>query len=243
MISFRKLKNQKGRLIAYDGQGEPLFLYEDSETNKSKFVEGENLFPAVSDTPDRILVSGPSGSGKSTWVGNYLAEYRVRFPKNKIFIFSSIQEDSPLDRHKPVRIDLGELSDEGTELDPEYLRDSCVVFDDVDTIAEKKQRDAVLSIRDFLLEQSRHFSIHLVCTTHVLLNYRCTRRLLNEATGVVLFPKSGNAYQITQFLKQYIGMSKKEIDYFLRGDPSSRWRMVVKTFPIYVLSENECYLV
>jgi hypothetical protein len=135
------------------------------------------------------------------------------------------------------------FSDPEMELDPEEtFTESMVIFDDVDTICDNALRKDVLALRDFMLEQSRHYDTHLICTTHILMNGASTRRLLNEGSKYVVFPNS-NAYQISNFLKRYIGLQSGSIDKFLNSDRESRWKMISRDYPLYVLSRHEIYAV
>jgi predicted AAA+ superfamily ATPase len=238
MISFKKKSG--GKLIAMDGKI-PIYLYQNEI--KRSHVKTTNAFPAVDPKSDRILVSGPSGAGKSTWVGEYGRLYRKKFPNRSIFVVSSIEKDESLDRLKPIRIGMDSFGNPDGEIDPEStFTNSLVIFDDVDTICDNALRKEVLALRDFMLEQSRHYNTHLICTTHILMNGQATRRLLNEGSKYVVFPNS-NAFQIANFLKRYIGLQTKSIDRFLNSDRESRWKMISRDYPLYVLSKHEIYAV
>lgn len=238
MITFKK-KNGTKR-IATDGDV-PIFLNQNS-TQISE-VKGKDIFPDVDPKSERILVSGPSGAGKSTWVGRYAAKYKRKFPKRPIYLISSIQSDAVLDRLKPVRVDMEMFDNPDAELDPEEsFTKSLVIFDDVDTICDRKLRNSVLALRDFMLEQSRHYQTHLICTTHILMNGQATRRILNEGSKYVLFPNS-NSYQITNFLQRYIGLQKRSVDRFLNEDRGSRWKLISRDYPLYVISKHFVYAI
>lgn len=238
MISFKKKSN--GKQIATDGKV-PIYLYQ-NEIKRSR-VNTTSAFPSVDPKSDRILVSGPSGAGKSTWVGEYGRKYKKKFPKRAVYVISSIANDAVLDKLKPIRIDMEMFSDPEIEIDPEEtFTNSMVIFDDVDTICDNVLRKEVLSLRDFMLEQSRHYDTHLICTTHILMNGASTRRLLNEGSKYVVFPNS-NAFQISNFLKRYIGLQSASIDRFINSDRESRWKMISRDYPLYVLSKHEIYAI
>ena len=240
MISHKKYKGKKGRLIGYDDK-ESIYLYEDEDKRNSPF-EGDDIFPSIPNDYDFVLIGGPSGSGKTVWASKYIAAYKKKYKKRPIYVISSINEDPALDKYNVIRLNLEDcFGDPDYEIDPESMKDSLVLFDDVDTLTSKKLRDNVLTFRDFLLEQGRHFNIHLINTVHILLNYKATRRLLNESTKVVIFPKSGTSYQIKTFLQTYCGFMKEQITHFFKSDNKSRWKMVSKTYPLYVMSQHEIY--
>ena len=71
-------------------------------------------------------------------------------------MFSSLPEDESLDDVKPQRIKLDRsIYEEPIEV--EELKDSVVVFDDIDVISDKKIRDAVYNILNKVLEIGRPF--------------------------------------------------------------------------------------
>lgn len=238
MITFKK-KNGTKR-IATD-KDVPIFLNQNS-TQISE-VKGSDIFPDVDPKSERILVSGPSGAGKSTWVSRYAAKYKRKFSKRPIYLISSIASDAVLDKLKPIRVDIDMFYDEEHEIDPEEsFTKSLVIFDDVDTICDRKLRNKVLALRDFMLEQSRHYQTHLICTSHILMNGQQTRRLLNEGSKYVLFPNS-NAHQISNFLQKYIGLQKRSVDRFLTEDRESRWKLISRDYPLYVISKHFVYAI
>ena len=161
------------------------------------------------------------------------------FKDDDIYLFSSITHDKALDKHDPTRIILdNDLINDPIE--PSELENSLVIFDDTDTIRERNMRKYLEVLRDWLLEQGRHFKIRMLITSHLLSNYSSTRRILNEATGVVVFPKSGSGtYHIKNFLKTYCGFDKSQIKKFV--NLPSRWVMVYRSYPQYVIYEKGCY--
>ena len=192
------------------------------------------------ETRSVYYIGGPSGSGKSFFTGLYLEQYKRAYPKNKIYIFSRVNFDESLDIYDPVRIIINEelLEDPITA---EELENSCCVFDDIDTIADDKLATCIQKLRDDLLEVGRHHNIDMLCTSHLLMNYKKTRQLLNEATHFVFFPKSGSSYHIERLLKVYCGMDKKNTEMIM--SLPSRWVCISKTYPVYALYQHGCKLI
>jgi hypothetical protein len=184
-------------------------------------------------------VAAPSGAGKSTWIANYCAQVRELVPDKKIYIFSRLDSDPALDPLKPTRF----LIDEDLVADPPTpsdFKDSIVIFDDIDTIPDKKAMECVQKLRDDLLETGRHEDVTVVSTSHQVMNYKKTRTLLNEASAVVLFPKSGSAYHIGRYLKTYAGFDK-DMCKKIMGLPS-RWFMHYRMAPQFILHEHGAML-
>lgn len=188
---------------------------------------------------EKIYVSAPSGAGKSTWVGKWMKEYRKMFKDDEMYVFSAIDEDKPLDKNKPTRITLDdELINDPIE--PSEIPNSLVIFDDTDTIRDRKMSIILAVLRDYILEVGRHFDIRMLITSHLLSNFQHTRRILNESTAVVVFPKSGSGvYHIKRFLQTYAGLDKNEIKKFL--NLPSRWVAIYRSYPQYVIYEKGVY--
>lgn len=213
------IKNKKNKeIIIYDGEIQVLPKYGEREC---------------------IYVAGPSGSGKSTYIANYASEYKRLYPKNKVFIFSRVANDECIDRLNPTRII---LNDELIEdpISPDELSNSLVIFDDTDTIPNKKLKDAITSLKNDLLETGRHEDIYVAITSHLISNYRETRTVLNEAHSITVFPQGGSTYSIKYVLKNYGGMDKNDIQKAITLP--SRWITLKKTFPQAIIYSKGIYL-
>jgi len=146
-----------------------------------------------------------------------------------------LPEDSSIDPLKPKRIRI----DESLYEDPipiEEFANSCVIFDDVDCISDKKIKEAIYAIMNKILEISRHFSTSCIVTNHLPTDGRATRRILNEAQSVVYFPHSaGN--KIRYLLENYVGVDKKQIGRFKRMN--TRWTCIYKNYPMVYMTQHE----
>lgn len=230
---------------------------------------GADLFTIMSPSPDPtmksrrqrdvIFISAPSGSGKSTWAGQYARSYqstpgwvdepisecaRPRRSVARVVVFSAVKEDPAFEGVKLKRVCFEDLVDEDGEpndiLEIEDLSDSLVIFDDIDVIANKKLKKWIQDLRNRCLEIGRHHNINLICTTHQLMNYNETKILLMEATKVVVFPKSGSEAQIKRYLKTYADFTPDAIKKLFKLN--SRWVMINKSAPRYVLHAGGVYL-
>lgn len=214
--------------------------YVDNKKDKEIIIHDGEVMPLpMKDTRECIYVAGPSGSGKSTYISNYAKNYKKMFPKNKIFVFSRVDEDNCIDKLDPIRIKIDEelIND---PIDPKELSDSLVIFDDTDTIPNKKLKDAVNQLKSDLLEVGRHGNTYVAVTSHLLTNYKESRTILNEAHAITLFPGSGSSYSIRYVLKNYGGLENKDIDKILRLP--SRWITFRKLYPQLILYAKGMYL-
>ena len=210
-------------------------------TKKELVIHDEGIVQALPnyENPERSYIAGPSGSGKSTYVSRHLEQLKKVYPKRDIFLFSDVAEDDVLDKLKPMRVKLDEAFLD-TEITPESLKDSIVIFDDIDSIENDKIKNKVGKLRDTLLKRGRHEDISVVVTNHMLTDYKHTRTVLNEVNSITFFPKSGSSHSIQYMLKTYVGLSAKQIQNIFKLP--SRWITVYKHYPMYVVYEKGIYL-
>lgn len=230
------------RLVSVAPQGEV-----DPQTDKTLCnvnLPDDAKFQIVPDTKkerDILYITGASGSGKSTFTVGYLEQYKKKYPKNPIYVFSALKEDETLDKVKGLkRIKIGpNLVAEPITIDD--LKDSCCVFDDIDVIGDKKQREAVYRTLNEILECGRHSATSCLVTNHLPTNKGDTRRVLNEAHVVVYFPHSGSVRGINYLLQDYVGLSKIEIDGIKRLP--TRWCAIFKNYPQIIMTERNMWFV
>ena len=185
-------------------------------------------------------VTGSSGSGKSYWTKNYIAEYHRLYPKRSVYLFSALDEDKTLDKLKYIkRIKLsGEFLTD--TIDVQIFKDAMVVFDDTDTIDSKFIRQKVYSILGQVLQTGRHFNIDCVYTSHLATDKNNTKLILAETHAVTIFPTGLGGRSIKYLLEQYFGLDKIQVQRIKKL--KSRWVTILKTYPMCVVSEKECYL-
>lgn len=216
------------------------------ETKKIKIQDGGSIIPIINldridnEKVNHIYICGPTGSGKSHYLSRYL-KYIIKHCKEKnIFLFSDVDHDKELDKHKQIKRIL--LNEEVYEnpIKPEELADSVCVFDDIDSIPDKKIKSAVETLRDSLLKRGRHENIQVISTAHLLTDYRNTRVVLSESSQVCFFIKSGSSNGINYLLKKYIGLNNKQIEYIF--NLPSRAVCIYKNYPQMVISDKEIYI-
>jgi hypothetical protein len=161
--------------------------------------------------------------------------YKKKYKDREIYMFSSLNEDPSLDKIKPKRFKIDD-SLWKDPMEPEDLKDSVCIFDDIDVISERKIQEAVYNILNKVLEIGRHFNITCIITNHLPTNGRDTRRILNEAHAYVYFPHSAGG-KIKYLLQEYLDIDKKMIKYF--KSCNSRWCCIFKNFPQAYMLEHE----
>jgi predicted AAA+ superfamily ATPase len=204
--------------------------------------EKEGKFQQIPDTHTErqiLYITGASGSGKSTYTANYVKLYKKMFKNNDVFVFSALKDDESLDVIKPKRIDINDrLVTEPIKV--EEFKDSCVIFDDIDVISNKRQRDAVYTLLNEILETGRHFKITCVITNHLATAGKDTRRVLNECHSVTYFPHSGSNVGLKRLLVDYLGLDKNTIGKIKKS--KSRWATIFKNFPTIAMTERNMWL-
>ena len=193
------------------------------------------IFPLPQKFSERIYIAAPSGSGKSTFIGEYLKQLRILYPQRKIYIFSRVESDKPLDRFKNLeRVNLLDFAQSKSEV--EDFKDGILIFDDIDTILNKSIVHKLRKFRDDVLEVGRHFKITCISTSHLITNFHATRTLINEAQSVVVFPKGGSFGQIKGFLERYLGFDKDLISHI--KEMPTRWLFIHKEYPQYIIYQK-----
>lgn len=109
------------------------------------------------------------------------------------------------------------------------------IFDDIESGLEKPIKNAIMTLRDSVINTGRHLQIDVIVARQQLLDFSATRTPLNNIYQVVGFPHSAGKHHFVAFLERYMKLPKKEIAAIM-GTPS-RWVLINRANPQYVLSE------
>ena len=199
-----------------------------------------SLLPNSIEGIDRLYIVGPSDSGKSSIIRSYTQNFIKMFKDKKIYLFSDLTEDEKLDDIKRIkRIELNEDFLDNP-IHPEEIANSLVIFDDIDSAPEKILKE-VEHLRDACLKRGRHSGLHhIVISNHLLTNYASTRCSLSEATHIIVFANSGSINSLRYLLKNYVGLSNKQIDKVKKI--KSRWCCFRVRAPQCLITENQIFL-
>jgi chromosomal replication initiation ATPase DnaA len=187
-----------------------------------------------------LYITGSSGSGKSFYAKNFGNEYRKMYPKNKIYLFSSINEDSSIDKInglKRIHLNQNFLN---TDLSIEDFKNTLSIFDDTDCIQDKIIRNKIDSILNILLETGRHQNASVIYTSHLPTNGFQTRRILNECNTITFFCKSLGGKSLKYLLENHLGLDKDQIKN-VKNLPS-RWVTYIKTYPNVIIYEKGAFI-
>ena len=219
----------------------------DSDTTKTfqslKLNTGHfQPMPNINSERSCNLVVGASGSGKSRYICEWVKEYKKMYKKNPIYLFSSLEQDESLEPIKPLRMILdNEFLTEDINL--KIYANSCFIFDDCDTIQNKKIQDKVYSLMNMMLNTGRHHNITVWVVNHTATGTKSQMKtILNECHTIVYFPANHNR-QLTYMLENYCGLDHKQQKVIKQLN--SRWVCINKHYPqccvtnknIFMLSE------
>lgn len=193
----------------------------------------------------RMIIIAPSGSGKSTFAKNFILDYKKKYPKKDVFLFSRHDKDPSIDAANPTRINLteGEVIDSIKKKEPIFtnknLAQSLVIFDDTFTAESRILTSFWDGLATDLYQNGRKLGIDLIFIMHNT-NYSKTRFLMSEASHYVFFLRAGSRAMYTRLLEGYLGFKDKKIQQKLFDLPT-RYIIFSNTSPQYILTENQAF--
>ena len=196
------------------------------------------MLPVPSEDSERVFIAGKSGSGKSYIAAQYAELYESLFPDNEVYIFTKHEDE---DNYKDIDYNEILCTDPilSGPIDIKKFSDGLVIFDDCDHVQDKKASKNLETLNNDLITAGRKYNIHSVTLQHMLMNYKSTRALLNEANKIFFF-NTISSYQITRYLKTYIGLTADVIKKITKL--KSRWTMISLEQPCYVLHEHGIFI-
>ena len=191
-----------------------------SENNNSLTLHDGNTFelsprPVKERERDVLFIAGESGSGKSYYAREYAKKYKNIFPENEIFLISYLEEDETLDEYKEI-IRLDCFNDkflsiiENLDIKNEFSN-CLVIFDDIDSITNKKEKQKIFALLNKLLRIGRHYNTSVAYLGHELYSSPELKTIMNEAFEIVFFPRFLNYKKLRYLLEEYFGLSKTQI--------------------------------
>jgi hypothetical protein len=226
--------------VSFSHEAKDKGLSEVELDDKHKF----QLIPFKEKERSCLFISGESGAGKSRYALDYCKEYHKMYPKNPIYLISYLEHDDTLDSYDQIiRLDMCdvELIDDINEIDvDESFSNSLVIFDDIDSIHNKKLKNAIYALLNKCLRIGRHFYTSIIYCGHELYANNDLKCIMNECNIIVFFPKFLNFKKMKYLLDVYFGLSKSQIQR-IRGI-QSRSIAFIKGSPKLILSEREIYI-
>lgn len=219
-------------LVRKDGDFKELKLEDDShfEIIPNPNTERENLY-----------FTGPGGAGKSRKASFFIEKWIKKIGKNKdIYLFSAKEEDPALDRFDPIRVPIDHSLLEQKITHKDFQKGDFIIFDDVDSIKDKKVKDETYKIIADVLNVGRSYNLWVIVTNHLPTDRDRTKQILNECHLAFWFPFSGGKQQINYMLKTYIGLDPVTIAKVKKT--KSDWACAYCRFPTTICTEKECWI-
>ena len=232
-----------------------LRIIDDIQIGNREIVTEDQLIPFPRDFRECIWIAGPNGSGKSVFCRTYINEFIEVFPEKDIILFTTIPDDASFrdldelntngefgDRFIKIMV-TDKLLDDPIDCKKELLN-SLVIFDDIIKSSNSTALNRyMINLRTDILENGRDQSnegndIYVLCTNHLLTDYRNTRSAIAECSCLVLFPGSGS--NISNILKNYCGLDRHQIEK-IKHLPT-RWVCIYKRYPMYCVYQHGIYL-
>lgn len=190
-----------------------------------------------------LYITGSSGSGKSYYTREYIKQYRLAFPKNPIYLFSSLNDDPTLDKITYIkRIDLNE-NFLNMPFTIEDFKNCLVIYDDIDVITNKFLKKKLQDIMGMILETGRHTKTSFIYTSHLANKGNDTKQILNESHSLTFFPNNMGVRTSKYLLEGLFGLDKDQIKKIRKIGSKSRWVAVLKTFPLIIIYDKGAYVV
>jgi len=211
--------------------GSPVYTCEKDETLQ--------VVPNIKTERSSLYICGQSGSGKSFATASYVHQYKKLYPKNDIYLFSSIDEDKSIDSLKPKRINVLHSDFIREEFSSIDFKDALCIFDDIDVFATPIHKK-IMSIVNNILITGRHQNTSICYTIHSPTAGHSTKLLLIESTAIMFFPKTMGSRSLRYLLDNYLGLDMKQIERIKKL--KSRAVCVIRGYPQVIVSEKEAFL-
>ncbi len=192
---------------------------------------------------DCCMFAGRRGCGKSFSVAGYSRQYKLFFPKNRIFLFSQCKDDPALNDIVDKRINLDEYIAGGGLTVDNFDKPCLVIFDDIDMIEntkEDKLREKIYHLMNSLIQLSRKKGISICQTSHIATNHNETKHILNAASSFTFYLQA-ISMQIKNALKLYFGLSPTDIRK-ITSLKNTRQVTIFTTSPNVIMSDKELFI-
>ena len=222
-----------------------------------EFSSREKVFlkPFYDTTPNRqnqiVTAFASSGAGKSYAINDLL----MRNPAIQdgetvpaVILFSSVGADDP--SYQGIKNFMGEKffwkdpkTLEATDLMvSHYEKKSVLIFDDINSIANKRIRDRVIAFRDNCLEVARHRSLVIISSSHLMHDRTKTQKLRNSSAYYMLYPRNSVKPALDCFENMFNMSRHVRNDLVKKMKREGRMNFLRVDTPSYLINEKRCQL-
>lgn len=220
-------------------RNEKVYLDREGEYEEIRPPEDRLIFPLFHSDENQvnhITILGKNGTGKSTIANKILKEMLNRDPSKKIWLFSPNEHDHSIDQGLEDKINRAEPRNYELEL----FTNTITVFDDIESLSDKKRLDALHVLLRKIMEGGRKHKADVIFIGHTFRDKEKTKYIHQESNCYIIFPGTGNDAQVSSFLKAYVGFSKTANQKIL-NTRDSRWLLIHNAHPCYVMTQHEIY--
>ena len=240
--SGKSLKKEKKKILYLNDYE----LENDCIVSDFHLGSDEKLMPLYTDAdaakhPNRYVLAAGTLQGKSYMTSKLAENYAKQYPKNNVILFSWVKDDDNYKKIKnlvKIRIDESILED---PIEVDELKDSFVIFDDIEHFSNKSIVKELERLRNSIFNCGRHENIAVASARQILMDGEKTKNINNSSFVTFLFCKGGSRFQAGNWLKTYMHFDKDVVERIL--NLPSRWVMVNKNTPIYILYEKGGFIV
>jgi energy-coupling factor transporter ATP-binding protein EcfA2 len=216
------------------------------------------------DQRDYFLLCGNSGCGKSTVAAQIAEMFNYTYPDYTIYLITNKPADPKFDvfpfikripkeewrefigiikpeKKRSKKYDSDEAEEEEETKDISDYAKSLFIFDDIEDILESALQKLVRRFKDLLVRVGRSYQIHVIWCLHIFADRENTKKDLQEATAIVLFPKDSTTYHIEYFLKYKLGIDDYNIDKIRNA--TDRWVMFYKYQPRCCVTSSKVWII
>jgi len=226
------------------------FSFEKNEKShgiKKIVMENENQFilPVLKDFHDgeneRIFVCGKSGCGKTFYfIRHYIIQFKAKYPKSKIFFFSSKSNDIAVDDLPITRINI----DDKFVQNPPDIRSftnkdgspNLIVFDDIQDYKKASYNKAVQQLRDEIARNGRSHGLFVLYLWHKPADRKNTEIQIFESTGTVIFPKTSGHDDYDYMASRYLGVKPEKMEILKRA--KSHYVYITRKSPAVAITDK-----
>ena len=157
----------------------------------------------------------------------------------KKYLDPSFEELADVARNKFNIVNVWDESFLENQISCELLANTLCIFDDISNFTDTKIQKEIYRIRNDILENGRVLHISCYCSNHALKENSKTKTAIKECNNILGFIND-DIYHWREFLIKELGLTKQQTDSVLNS--RSRWFMISKLTPRYVITEHSVML-
>ena len=224
-----------------------------TQFNHIMMPENIVMLPSFNNLKHQISVfyiTGAQGTGKSVIAAKLMKLYKHKNKGCPIYCISECKSDDTIDsliskKITPLEIKEDNLTFEDFQGIATEYGSICLLFDDIDSVSDVKQKGVslkylVYQLLNSLINNSRKYNINIIYTSHKPLEGAYSKTILNSCSNWIYF-NSNITNNIKNCMLNYMGLTKKQMKNLLELQ-NTRWTCINRTIPITITTEKETFI-